>query len=362
MGGRLLPEGQVNERLADVMRQAAMSNKALARAVRDLSGGQINCDHTSVSRWLAGTNPRPQTSRLIATALGGKLGRAVSLEEVGLGHADAPDASLGTEFGENPSAAVGTLGRLWRADLDEVRSVLTAPLDNSAWADAALNWLVRTESDPATTQADRVRVGRSDVEALRTTVEMFAQLDNRFGGAHARRALIQFLRTDASPLLEASFTEATGRDLFSAAAEGTLLAAWMSYDAGIHGLAQRYFIQALRLAKAGDDILLAGSILDAMSHQATFLGRHREAANLARAARTGTQGKGTATLTAHFHAMEARALAAGGDGRGAQRALSDAVSVFERRKPGSDPGWISYFDDAELARIQPLLPGPPAKR
>ena len=28
---------------------------------------------------------------------------------------------------------------------------------------------------------------------------------------------------------------------------------------------------------------LAGSVLDAMSHQATFLGRYREAANLARA-------------------------------------------------------------------------------
>src|SRR5215212_6696155 len=48
-----------------------------------------------------------------------------------------------------------------------------------------------------------------------------------------------------------------------------------------------------------DDILLAGSILDAMSHQATFLGRAKEAANLARAARTGTRGYATATLTAH---------------------------------------------------------------
>jgi hypothetical protein len=123
----------------------------------------------------------------------------------------------------------------------------------------------------------------------------------------------------------------------------------MSYDAGAHGVAQRYFIQALRLAHAADDALLAGSVLDAMSHQATFLGRSREAATLARAARQGTTGRATPTLTAHFHAMEARALAAGGDSASAQRALSEAVRVFERRQPGDDPDWFTYFDDAELA-------------
>jgi hypothetical protein len=152
-----------------------------------------------------------------------------------------------------------------------------------------------------------------------------------------------------SDLLHGSYSEGTGRELYTAAAEATLLAAWMSYDSGIHGVAQRYFIQALRFAQAADDVLLAGSILDAMSHQATFLGRNREATNLARAARTGTQGKATATLTAHFHAMEARALACGGDTVGSQKALSEAVRVFERRQPGDDPEWISYFDDAELS-------------
>ena len=69
-------------------------------------------------------------------------------------------------------------------------------------------------------------------------------------------------------------------------------------------LAQRYFVQALALAQAGGDRLLGASILDAMSHQATYLGRFGEAANLARAARTGTQGIATPTLVSHFHTME----------------------------------------------------------
>ena len=137
--------------------------------------------------------------------------------------------------------------------------------------------------------------------------------------------------------------------MFSSVAEATL-PAWMSYDAAPRSaLAQRYFIQALALAQAGGDRLLGASILDAMSHQATHTGRFAEAANLARAARTGTTGIATATLTAHFHTMEARALARLGDAKACDRALVDAVREFDRRRPDDDPGWIRYFDEAELA-------------
>jgi hypothetical protein len=131
-----------------------------------------------------------------------------------------------------------------------------------------------------------------------------------------RQALIQYLRTDADRMLSGRYSEVVGRELFSAVGEATLLAAWMSYDsAPASALAQGYFVQALALAQAGNDRLLGASILDAMSHQATFTGRFTEAASLARAARSGTRGVATPTLTAHFHAMEARALARLGDAK-----------------------------------------------
>jgi hypothetical protein len=57
----------------------------------------------------------------------------------------------------------------------------------------------------------------------------------------------------------------------------------------------------------------------------------------------------TSTLAAHFHAMEARALAITGDAAGAQRALGEAVRVFEKRRPGDDPDWMRYFNDTELS-------------
>jgi transcriptional regulator with XRE-family HTH domain len=257
-------------------------------------------------------------------------------------------ADLGLGFPNSADEGAGTVTRLWRADLQETTSLLNSPVSASAWNDISLKWLLAGSRAP-TLRTAGVRVGRSDVERVRVTTELFAQLDNRFGGGHARRALIQLLATDVEQLLGGQFSEETGRALFSAVAESTLVAAWMAYDSCLHSLAQRYFIQALALAEAGQDRLLAGSVLDAMSHQATFMGRFQDAANLARAANLGTHAVATPTLTAHFHVMEARALARLGDARACDLALSAAVTMFERRVPEDDPEWIRYFDDAELA-------------
>jgi tetratricopeptide (TPR) repeat protein len=178
---------------------------------------------------------------------------------------------------------------------------------------------------------------------------LFTELDNRFGGAHARRSLIHFLDRDTAGLLEGRYTDDVGRELFLAVAEASLLAAWTSYDCGMHSLAQRYFVQALRLAQSAADRRLACSVLSAMSHQATFLGHAAEAANLARAARSGLQDTATPVLSAQFLAMEARALARAGDAHGCHAALAAAERAFQPPEVGRDPEFISYFTEAELS-------------
>lgn len=258
-------------------------------------------------------------------------------------------AGVGLAYPDTLTAAANNVVRLWRADLDDA-PLLPTKLDPAAWNDASLRWLIDPTRSPEAEDVKGVRVGTADVDRFRTTVQLFEQLDDRFGGGHARQALIQYLSTDAERLLHGRYTEAVGRALFSAVSEATLLAAWMSYDSAPgNSLAQRYFIQALALAHVSDDRLLGASILDAMSHQATYNGRFAEAANLARAAMTGTRGIATPTLKAHFHAMEARALARLGDANGCDRSLADAVREFERRTPENDPAWIQYFDESELS-------------
>jgi len=342
-----------NEKLTEVVQLSGLSHKALARRVQELSAHQgrlVRCDHTSVSRWLSGTTPREATANIITEVLSAALGRPLSLEEIGLTASQAVDPGLGLQY--DTGNATSSLEALWNADLRDLSTVVNAQPESHAWSAATLQWLLRGESGDTrrevTLRAGQA-IGSSDVQALRATIEVFAALDDRFGGAHARKALIQYLRSDVASMLTAKFTAALEPELFSVAAEGALLAAWMSYDAGLQGLAQRYFIQALKLADVADNQLLGGSILDAMSHQATYLGRSAEAVNLARAARSGTRGVATAGVTAHFHAMEARALAVGGESVGASKALNSAVRVFEKREPSRDPDWISYFDDAELS-------------
>jgi hypothetical protein len=63
-----------------------------------------------------------------------------------------------------------------------------------------------------------------------------------------------------------------------------------------------------------------------MSHQATFLGHFKEAANMARAARLGADRVSTPILSAHFYAM--RVIHGGWELAG----LHMQVSISERRR------------------------------
>lgn len=270
--------------------------------------------------------------------------------ELGLSHQGERDTGLlDASYPSSPEGAIQAVGQLWRADLNRYEPLLQADPSEPAWNEASLRWLVAPEPAVPPQRRGGMRVGLGDVAAIKTTADMFAELDDRFGGDHARHAAIQYLSTEVTPLLHGQYTEQVGRALFSTVAEATLLAGWMSYDACRHGLAQRYFLQALRLAQDANDRRLAGSILSAMSHQATFLGRYTQAATLARAALMGISPVATPTLRAQFHAMEARALARTGDVRGCEAALHAATKALESRNNDDEPEWISYFDEAELA-------------
>ncbi|MER5928327.1 helix-turn-helix transcriptional regulator [Streptomyces mirabilis] len=274
----------------------------------------------------------------------------LSAAELGLNHEDGRSTSLmDVSYPASPDDAIEAVDQLWRADLNRYEPLLQAEPSEPAWNEASLRWLVAPEPAVPRQRQDGLRVGLGDVAAIKTTADMFAELDDRFGGDHARHAAIQYLSTEVAPLLRGRYTEQVGRALLSTAAEATLLAGWMSYDACRHGLAQRYFLQALRLAQDANDRRLAGSILSAMSHQATFLGRYTQAATLARAALMGISPVATPTLRAQFHAMEARALARTGDVRACEAALSAATKALEGRNTNDEPEWISYFDEAELA-------------
>jgi len=178
--------------------------------------------------------------------------------------AGQPALDVGLVYPDTPAEAAGNLALLWQSDLNDVtalrdqaepgasrRAFLVAgtALAAHAWDNAALRWLVGAGRKHDSPRAGEVRIGMADVDRFRATAQMFVQLDDRFGGGHARDALIQYRRTDAGRLLRGRYTDAVGRALFSATAEATLLAAWMSYDSMPgSSLAQRYFIPRARFS------------------------------------------------------------------------------------------------------------------
>ncbi|MFD9133670.1 hypothetical protein ACFVZA_14795 [Streptomyces bottropensis] len=342
-----------NARLAALMQEADFSHKSLARAVvvaAARSGEDVTCDHTYVTRWLKGSIPRGNMPQFIADAIGAKLGRRLTIDDIGMGDAavSALQPDLGLDFADRPEATAKTVADLWRADLAEAEPLVRAQPDSAAWNTATLRWLV-APPDAAPTRTGGQAIGAVDVEMVRSTADVFSTLDGKFGGGHARRALIQYLHTDVRPMLDGQYSDAVGRQLHSAVAEALLLAGWMSYDSGLHGIAQRYFIQALRMTQTAGDRLLGGSVLSAMSHQATFMGRYQDAVTLARAAYMGPAASLGPTMAAQFRAMEARGLARLGDEQGCDLALAEAERKLGQRTADSDPPYIAYFDEVELA-------------
>ncbi|WP_037581469.1 hypothetical protein [Phaeacidiphilus oryzae] len=194
------------------------------------------------------------------------------------------------------------------------------------------------------------RVGRGDVSAVRAVGDLFRALDNAYGGGHARQALIRYLESEAEPMLRGRYGEAIGRSLFGAVADLTRLAGWTSYDIGAHGLAQRYFVQSLRLAQAANDRLYGGYVLITMSRQAVYLGHGREAVQLARVAQQGVGTTAPAPVQALLHAAEARGHSVLGDARSCTTALVRAERTLQSARPGDElPGWARFFDEAQLA-------------
>ncbi|MEV0494635.1 sporulation protein [Streptomyces atratus] len=385
-----------NEKLGTVLALAGISNAGLARRVNDLGaqrGLTLRYDKTSVARWVSkGMVPQGAAPRLIAAAIGAKLGRPVPLHEIGLADAD-PAPEVGLAFPRDVGEAVRSATELYRLDLAGRRAgsggiwqSLAGSFSVSAYATPASRWLI-TPADPSVARDSSVaeaailgtpgtpgaqappgapggapgipaqpgpdsmndiaplRVGHSDVTKLREAAQDARRWDSKYGGGDWRSSMVpECLRVDAAPLLLGSYSDEVGRALFGAASELTRLAGWMAFDTGQQEAAQRYYIQALRLARAAADVPLGGYVLASMSLQATYRGFADEGVDLAQAAVERNRGLATARTMSFFRLVEARAHAKAGDAPAAGAALKAAESWLERSRDGdADPSWLGFY-------------------
>ncbi|MFE0703572.1 regulator [Streptomyces sp. NPDC058872] len=384
------PQRIPNRQLAALIAEAGFSNAGLARRVDQLGlehGLDLRYDKTSVTRWLRGQQPRGTTPALIAEVFTRRLGRRLSAQDLGL-DACAP-VYAGLEFAATPEEAVDIVSGLWRKDSGshaELRKIAFTP---AGLVVPSRDWLIgradervgRGELPPgpaarpsapnqtpahdprvppqgrssvprqrSTDRGPGQRVSSGDIAALRSVGELFRTLDHAYGGGHARQALVRYLEHEAEPMLRGTYGEATGRRLFAATADLTRLAGWTSYDIAAHGLAQRYFVQSLRLAQAAGDRAYGSYVLLTMSCQAVYLGHGREAVQLARVAQQGVGPAAPPVVQSMLHAVEARGHAVLGEARACSASLVRAERALETARPGDEvPYWARMFDEAQLA-------------
>ncbi|WP_410537863.1 hypothetical protein [Streptomyces sp. KL2] len=386
-----------NEKLGAVLALAGISNAGLARRVNDLGaqrGLTLRYDKTSVARWVSkGMVPQGVAPHLIAAAIGSKLGRPVPLHEIGLADAD-PAPEVGLAFPRDVGAAVRSATELYRLDpagrrggSGSVWQSLAGSFSVSAYAVPTSRWLIKpadssvardasaltgtagiapagpgiADAGPVPGPADEqrpyppvptsLRVGHSDVAKLREAAQEARRWDSKYGGGDWRSSMVpECLRVDATPLLLGSYSDEVGRSLFGATAELTRLAGWMAFDTGQQEAAQRYYIQALRLARAAADVPLGGYVLASMSLQATYRGFADEGVDLAQAALERNRGLATARTMSFFHLVEARALAKAGDSGACGTSLAAAEGWLERSRDGDpDPSWLDFYSYDRLA-------------
>ncbi|QLE73522.1 transcriptional regulator [Streptomyces rectiverticillatus] len=357
MAARPLVARQPNERLQALIQEAACSNAGLARRVNMCGaehGLDLRYDKTSVARWLRGQQPRGRAPAIIAEALGRKLGRTVTIDEIGMANGKNLASGVGLQFSPTVLGAIEQVCELWRSDVGRRDFLSGTSVASSALVEPSRDWLI-TGADPQVARNAGARVGPSDVDAVRATTEALVELDHRYGSGHVRPVVVHYLNSVVSGLLAGSYRESVGRELFAAVARLTELAGYMAVDTGQPGLAQRYYIQALRLAQAAGDRGYGGYVLAAsMSHLAASLGNPREIAQLAKAAQEGARGHVTPRAEAMFYAAEARGHALLGDARSCQGVAAKAIAKLEQAgdpspDSGDDPAWIRHFDHAYLA-------------
>ncbi|GGR86511.1 hypothetical protein GCM10010252_26480 [Streptomyces aureoverticillatus] len=349
-----------NRRLAAFIAEAGFTQAGLARRIDQLGqehGLDQRYDETSVARWLRGQQPRGSTRALIAEVFNRRLGRGVSAADLGL---DPITVYTGLEYATTPQEAVDIVSCLWRTDagdLVELRKVAFTP---AGLVVPSRDWLIgRADERVAQTPHRQPRAGHGgkgptrvlpgDISALRSVGEFFRKLDEAYGGGHARQELITCLAHELEPLLRGTYDEETGRRLFAVASDLTRLTGWTSYDLAAHGIAQRYFVQALRLAQAAGDRGFGAYVLVTMSQQAAYLGHGREAVQLARVAQQGVGTDVSPIVQTMLYAAEARGHALLGEVRACTASLTRADRAFETARPGDEvPHWACFVDEAQL--------------
>ncbi|MFF9607156.1 hypothetical protein ACF1GY_33505 [Streptomyces sp. NPDC014684] len=377
--------GQPNTRLADLFGLAGWSKGELARLVNKQAAAmghpQLSTDTSRVRRWIdTGEIPRDPVPRVLAALFTERLGRVVTIEDLGLVRHGRAGRRQGDGIDEHPdgvpwaperTAAVLTeftgmdlmlnrRGLVGAGAALAAGSTLSSAMHDWLHTDPVLKADTPVAADPLHADPagfDRYEaapIGSQEIEELERSVEVFRAWDAARGGGLQRKAVVGQLN-EVGGMLAYHHPSHLQRRLWGVAANLAVLAGWMSHDVGLEPTAQKYFVIAAHAAREGGDRPRAGEALSRAARQMVHLGRPDDALDLMKLAQSGAGERLQPRTKAMFHTIEAWAQASMGKGQAMRRTLGQAEDLFvSDRQDVEPPGWMQTFKDEDLYGMQAL--------
>ncbi|MGH3908966.1 MAG: hypothetical protein ACRDTE_33020, partial [Pseudonocardiaceae bacterium] len=338
-----------NVLLGQTYARTGWSRKELARRVNQrakVRGVHLHTDASRVRNWLAGQHPQSPAPELLSELFSEELGYPITPVDIGLPATD--EHELGLRYPESVAATVVAVAQLGRYDLRRRGFLHHGTFLAVAAIAPSRDWLLAVLD--ATERRPGSRIGEHQVSVIRQAFADFQEADVMHGGGYARRALTEYVTGRVLPMLQdVDPASEAGAALFAAASEQTYLLGWTAIDDDRHALAQRYLIQALRLAQESGDTALGAHVLAGMSHQALMLDFPREALQLATAGRHGLSRAYSPACASRLWALQAGSHAALGDSAGAVHAVIESERAFDSIDADAEPEWARFIDGPYLS-------------
>lgn len=340
-------DGRVSAVLEGLLRELGWTPRLLARRLNRNFGPGIVAE-TAPYHWCRGGVPRPPLPSLVAHLLSTELGRLVTVQELWLGAATDSPLMIPADAGlHQPWTKTGALSAVddWVVAglLDRRQFLAVSGVSlTSIPAEYAARWkeAVRAPAVPT-------KVEGPLIEQIEQTIPLLQRLDDANGGGrHLEYVGAQF-RAVGLLLRQDSYPPAIQRRLLMALTDIGQLAGWMAFDAGQHGLAQRYLFTALRAARECAYPSMAAHIIADLAFQAATREQEADAVNLGETALAVAHGT-PASVRASVQSRLAYSYAIAGDLPAFEQAYQNALTTLVDGGNKGAPAWMYFLTPGHL--------------